>query len=54
MQFSISHASRRDDKVGKLLYLINSPTQYSDLEAIIVIQMHMHTGEGKVVMIMLH
>jgi hypothetical protein len=54
MQLSIPDATGGNYKIGEFFHLVNFTPQDGDLEAIVVIQMHMHAGERKVVVIMLH
>jgi hypothetical protein len=54
MQFSVSHSAGGNYEVGEFFYLVNFTAQNRDLKAIIVIQMHVHTGESQVMVIMLY
>lgn len=54
MQLAVSNAARSHDKVGKIFNALNRASQDDHFETVIMIHVHMHAGQCKVVMIVLY
>lgn len=54
VQLAVPNAARGHDKVGKIFNTLNRTSQDDHFKAVIMIHVHMHAGQCKVVMIMLY
>ena len=54
VQFAMAYTAFGHDGVGRIPHNIDWSPHYRYLQAIVMIQMDMHAGEGKFMMIMVH
>lgn len=52
MQATITHGTLGDNVIGKMLNLAHRPLEHADFKTVLGIEMHMHAGNGQVMVVM--
>ena len=50
---AVPHAALGDNVIGKMLNVAHIPLQHGNFQTIVVINMHMQSGDGEIVVVML-
>ena len=49
---AVAHAALGDNIIGKMLNVAHVPLQHGNFQTIVMINMHMQSGDGEIVMVM--
>lgn len=53
LQMAVAHAALGDNVIGKMLNVAHIPFQHGNFQTIVVINMHMQSSDGEIVVVML-